>query len=124
MSYYDFKKGNADPHVFYRREIDNNAKITGIYIDENDGSEQEQSTWSATDFLEIEGNAIFFTGTFLQYSSNIYNAFYDADKNYISRYTLPTNPDNGVTIPANAKYVRFSCRTNLYQSNHYFFGYS
>lgn len=120
MAFYDFKKTSSGGG-YERIAIDNSALISGKYISENNGQEINASDWSATDFIEIEGTSLFFTGAIYGYGSNIYNAFYDENKDYVSRLTI-TNPDDEITIPSTAKYMRISCRTALFTSNHYFIG--
>ena len=118
--------GSGGGGTYNRYEIDNSTLTSGIYIDENNGTERTQSNWSATDFLEVDGNSLVFMGNILNYGGNIYNAFYDENKNYVARLTI-SNPlrQEGfepVTIPSTAKYMRISCQTALFTTNSYFMG--
>lgn len=127
MAWFRCTGGNSGGGGTYNRyEIDNSTLISGIYIDENNGTERTENTWSATDFLEVDGNSLVFMGNILNYSVNIYNAFYDENKNYVARLTIP-NPfrQEGfepIAIPSNAKYMRISCQTALFTTNSYFMG--
>ena len=110
--------------TYDKYEIDNTALISNTYIDENNGTEVSANGWSATDFLTVRGNSLVFLGGILGYGTNIYNAFYDENKNYVSRLTLPRTADSGtpIVIPSNAKYMRISCQTTLFTTNIYFMG--
>lgn len=71
-----------------------------VYID-TDGAEKPYNGWSATSYIEVpSGGTIYLTGI-----RDVYNAWYDASKQFISTI----NPGNGViSVPNNAKYARFS----------------
>ena len=110
--------------TYDKYEIDNTTLISNTYIDENNGTEVSTNGWSATDFLTVSGNSLVVVGCILGYGTNVYNAFYDENKNYVSRLTLPRAADSGapIVIPSNVKYMRISCQTTLFTTNIYFMG--
>ena len=110
--------------TYNKYEIDNTTLINNTYINENNGTEVSATGWSATDFLTVRGNSLVFIGNILNYGTNIYNAFYDENKDYVSRLTLPRIADSGtpIVIPSTAKYMRISCQTTLFITNIYFMG--
>ena len=110
--------------TYNRCEIDNSVLISGIYINENNGTEMSQGNWSATDFLNVNGNSLVFIGAICSYNNNIYNAFYDENKQYVGRLTIPgyAGQTTLITIPSSAKYMRISCQSQLFTTNFYFMG--
>lgn len=76
--------------------------IANTYIN-GSGAPVAYNGWSATDYIEIPDNTtnIYRVGNINRAS---YNAWYDSNKNFISFFAA----NNIDTIPANAKYVRYS----------------
>ena len=77
--------------------------IANTYIN-GQGNAVSYNGWSATDFIEISDNTndnIYRLGIIDKAS---YNAWYDSNKTFISFFAA----NNIDTIPANAKYVRYS----------------
>lgn len=85
--------------------------ISNIYIDTSNGSEIAYNGWSATDFIDISDNSDGVIYRLGRISQATYNAFYDSEKNFISSIPTVGINNGGNTIPANAKYVRFSNTT-------------
>ena len=87
--------------------------IQDKYISSTDGSEIIYSTWDATDFIEIEGEYLIY---YLNSSSgDVYNAFYDSNKTFISNFASQGG-ETKVHIPTNAKYARMSFPHSLTSS--------
>lgn len=75
--------------------------ISGKYVDYNDGELKNNSSYTASDFIEIEPNT--------QYGANCgHYAYYDENKGYISGASAAING----TSPATAKYVRIDKSTS------------
>lgn len=81
--------------------------IPNVYIDLNNGAEIAYNGWSATDYIDISDNSDGVVYRLGQIGQNVYNAFYDANKNFISSFG-GVGYNGGNTIPNNAVYVRFS----------------
>lgn len=67
------------------------------------------TSWSRTDYIECSSYdqlKVRFSGT-----ASMYNCFYDADKMFISKFTLNGNIDNYIAIPNNACYFILSNST-------------
>ena len=94
--------------------------IPNVYIDNNNGTAVSYNNWSATDFLEITGDETSVCRVGGDVYNDKYNAFYDENKVFISSFNTS---DNQITIPQNAKYVRFSNITSTISSDGYFYYY-
>lgn len=101
--------------------------ITGIYI-EQDGTETEYDSWSATDYLPCKGVSditMKYSHTGESSYESEYCAFYDEDKNFICHFSINISDEDSAIplsiveyngnkgllpngIPSNAVYVRFS----------------
>ena len=81
--------------------------IPNVYIDLNNGSEISYNGWSATDYLDISDNSDGVVYRLGKIAQNVYNAFYDTNKNFISSFN-GVGYNGGNIIPNNAVYVRFS----------------
>lgn len=81
--------------------------INGGYIDNLNGNVVEFYTWKYTDYVEIAEKAKYLELHTSEHNVNnhIYNAFYDAEKNFITRLAMGVGP---VKIPNNAVYFRLS----------------
>lgn len=77
--------------------------IPGTYID-GSGRQVAYSGWSSSDYIYIPDGA---THVYSIGASSDYNACYDKDKNFVSGIK-----SGRVSIPTNAKYLRFSNYTN------------
>lgn len=119
--YEPYTGGQASPNPNYKSDIEvidgvnrfNPKNTTNVFI-QNDGSETPNNYAMCTDYIEVKGDVVSI-GSNLNWFDVI--AFYDKDKNIISR----TIVSNGNTldiidfrtfkreIPSNAKYVRYFC---------------
>lgn len=100
---------------------------TGVlneYVDRSNGSLVAYNAWDRTTYLYCSGAS---TLTFDCVTSNsqggasnlLYNAFYDADKNFLSAFSLSTNMSTAgntadVTVPSGAVYFVASGKQSLY----------
>jgi len=85
----------------------NQTLISNVYIDVSTGAELAYNGWSATDYLDLSDNTDGIVYRLGQIAQNVYNAFYDTNKNFISSFGN-VGYNGGNTIPNNAVYVRFS----------------
>ena len=105
---------------FAKHDFTGVTLTANTYIDENNGTQKSSNNWSSTDYIEIQGSEMTFAGGLVRYGSNSkYNAFYDANKTYISGFNCYN--DLPVDIPNNAKYMRLSCQTNYFSMTNYYF---
>ena len=74
------------------------------YIDKTDGSIISYNGWDRTNYIPVDIIASFVAKNGQQ---SDYNAFYDANKGFISSFTVKTT-DLKFVVPNNAKYVVFS----------------
>lgn len=84
--------------------------IDNKYISRDDGTEQSNTTYHATDFIAINpklGNIVLTSANAGSYDTN-YNAWYDADKNFINNFSYARNSEKTLTPPSNARYFRLS----------------
>ena len=77
--------------------------IANTYIN-GQGNAVSYNGWSATDFIEISDNTNEYIYRLGIIDKASYNAWYDSNKTFISFFAA----NNIDTIPANAKYVRYS----------------
>ena len=96
--------------------IDLKTLVDGVYISNSDGTEITYSTWSATDYIEIQPKTYYqFISTLhgnYAATDNVYFAFYDASKTYISGGR--NNEINTTISPDNARYIRLSTITSVF----------
>ena len=77
----------------------------GGFINPNNGEIAEYEGWKYTNFTDISNSKSIIAVSYRAVSSQSrYNAFYDANQNYISTYSL----NEKVDVPTNAKYTRLS----------------
>ena len=74
------------------------------YISNTNGQLVESTSWKYTDYVDIKSYDKIIIDT-SQNGSTSFNAFYDKDKNFISKLDIGTEI---VSIPTNAKYFRIS----------------
>ena len=73
------------------------------------GAEVTQNGWSLTDYIEVYNGIATYSGlTVISY--NVFSAFYDSTKTLISDslFNAQRNGEHILSVPTNAKYVRFS----------------
>ena len=90
--------------------------IEGGYIDSITGEVVSYETWKYTDFIDIserENNAIYLMTDGVK---SVYNVFYDANKARLCSRADDIGVLDETYIPANAKYVRLSCRLEANQT--------
>lgn len=79
------------------------ATVKNSYISNSNGADTAYSGWDRTDWISVEGierlRVVWST-------SSTYNAWYDADKKYISAFNA--NTDTTLNVPSNAKYCKLS----------------
>lgn len=89
--------------------------VEKAYVDGNTGAFVPYSsspTWSRTGYIAVDDTANLIVNTTRQGGDN---AFYDANKNYISIIQLYVG-ENKLTVPSNARYAAFSSRTEDMQN--------
>lgn len=86
--------------------------IANSYVNENNGSFVSYAGWSRTDYISIKNGQIKLSIANFAAGSDIYNAYYDADKKYIGRMTLSVDGIHTITPPDNAAYFALSNETN------------
>lgn len=92
----------------YSDDLFDGTLIPNVYIDKNNGSAVGYETWSATDFIDVSGiSTIYFCSYATNAADSDYNAWYDNNKNFISNFWLSPF----ISVPANAKYMRMSAKT-------------
>lgn len=85
----------------------------GKYFDVN-GYLANTSNWDVSDYIEVSGTNICVSGN--ETANNVYHAFYDESKTFLSTVRIDTAQP--FTIPSNAKYIRVTIhktRTNTAQ---------
>lgn len=95
------------------------ALIPNTYIDNGTGAEVSYNNWSATDFLEIAGDELSVGRLGSNSIDDNYNVFYDENKVFISSFNVSDRPP--ITIPQNARYVRFSNNNSGISPTSYFY---
>lgn len=79
------------------------AIVKNSYISNSNGADTAYSGWDRTDWISVDGierlRVVWST-------SSTYNAWYDADKKFISAFNA--NTDTTLNVPANAKYCKLS----------------
>lgn len=93
----------------YSDDLFDGTLIPNVYIDNNNGSVVSYNTWSATDFIDVSGiSTIYFCSSATSAADRQYNAWYDSNKAFISNFWLSPF----ISVPANAKYMRMSAKTD------------
>ena len=92
----------------------------GGYIDQYSGNALSANNWKYTDYVRVDGTK---NGKVLikmvdaygnpTLDGSSYNAWYDANKNYVGALTITNNE---ITKPDNASYLRLSCRSSYKQT--------
>lgn len=79
------------------------------YIDQTNGDIISYDGWSYTDYIELKKNSALYVTTNSNID-NVFNAFYDSNKSFITNFNIRANSDHALidSIPQNAKYVRVS----------------
>lgn len=90
--------------------------IDGGYINKyEEGSVTKSDYWKYTDYIAIVGKPEYLEATTTLTEDFDYNAFYDANKDFISKFSVE---DSKIEIPKDAKYFRLSIlhskNTNIY----------
>ena len=81
--------------------------IDGGYIDvNNNGVVADNTSWKCTDFIRISEGARYLEVSTTLNGGTVWNAFYDADKNYITHFDAMQSL---IEVPNNATYFRLSC---------------
>lgn len=89
------------------------AWVANGYVSKSDGAILNFTGWSYTDYIEID-DPIFRIIVKAEWGSS-FNAFYDANKNFIGIFSWSNNIDT-VNAPRNAKYFRLSVETEYTKS--------
>lgn len=88
------------------------TKCTEGYIDYNTGEFTSNIAFTSSDYILVEAGQQYYCN-YTKYDSSAYGlAFYDKDKKYISGGTII----NLITVPNNARYIRFCVRNSNYPS--------
>ena len=86
---------------------------TGTYVNKDTGEiGTDDPNWSACDFIPVDPAYGSLKIVAVGPSNGIYNACYDANKNYLGPLTWNINTTTILTLPANAAYVRLSHNNN------------
>ena len=83
--------------------------IEGGYINADTGNVILYDNWKYTDFIQISEGTQYLEVSTTSPDSTIFNAFYDADRNYISFFNVAQPL---IEVPINAVYFRLSCHSN------------
>lgn len=103
--------GYSDVSIAVTSEFlyDENDITEGYYVDSN-GDLQPVGVWNATDYIPVSGSTLYYWGIQTTGTSP-YSAWYDENKQFISSFKQESG-SKFRTIPANARYVRFSIYQN------------
>lgn len=84
------------------------------YLDITNGNFVANDSWKASDFITLDDvSAIYISIVKSSQYATYYNCFYDSSKTFISNFD---SKSGYVNVPKNAKYVRFSCRSDETQT--------
>lgn len=86
-------------------------------ISRDDGSVVSNGSYSHSDYVDISKYSKLFTCA--SYDS-AFNAFYDANKNFVEAFIVRTGINLLITIPSNAVYMRVSASTAKYNDTYKF----
>lgn len=87
--------------------------ISTGYISNNDGTEQANTDYSRSDYIDISKFPNLLT---VALADGAFNAFYNASKQFIESFTVRAGTDNVITPPANTAYMRVSATTATYNN--------
>ena len=106
------KEEIINDYIGIKRDAYEYRWIDGEYIDvENNGVVVHDTTWKCTDFIQISEGARYLEVSTTLLDGTKWNAFYDADRNYISHFDATQSL---IEVPNNAVYFRLSCyRTGI-----------
>lgn len=99
-----FKGAISEGVSEYIFEVKNWGVFSGKWIDGDTGEEKDDVGSSASGFIPLPRETKLLTVLVNMPHGTGYNAFYDENKNYLSKLTW----DGNVIVPANAKYIRVS----------------
>lgn len=86
---------------------------TGTYVNQNTGEiGTDDAQWSSCDFIPVDPAYGSLKIVAVGPSNGIYNAYYDANKNYLGPLTWNINTTTILSLPADAAYVRLSRRND------------
>lgn len=88
----------------------------GGYISDSNGNMIPYANWKYTDFIDISASAngkVRFTTTTTAGSSGLYNAWYNAQQQFIKQLSVVNGE---IDIPSDAVYMRLSCRNTEFTS--------
>lgn len=92
----------------YTDILSNETLIPNVYIDKNNGSQVGYNTWSATDYIDVEGiTDLYLCSSATSAADREYNAWYDSNKTFIGNFWLVPH----ITVPSTARYMRMSAKT-------------
>lgn len=83
------------------------------YISNQDGTEQASADYSRSDYVDISQFSKLLT---VALADGAFNAFYDANKSFISSFTVRAGTNQVITLPANTAYMRVSAVTSAYNN--------
>lgn len=89
--------------------IDPSIIIDGVFIRYEDGVESSYPGWSATPYIRVYGGETLKMAIPAGWQK--YNAWYDADKQFISNIQFSATGYLETTVPSNAYYIRLSEQT-------------
>lgn len=96
-------------------------EISGKYI-EHDGTVATASNWSCGDYIEFDGGLLIVTNE-SETEGTTYNAFYDANKNFLSAFSIyPDRHNDEIVAPVGTKYFRYSNQTSVFDKVHFYLG--
>ena len=97
------------------------TQIKGEYINHNDVI-VEYSNWSRTDYVEFSGELLIVTNE-SETEGTTYCCFYDADKKFISIFSIyPNRYNDEIVAPIGTKYFRYSNQTSVFDKVHFYLG--
>lgn len=92
--------------------FENADLIPNTYIHRYTGDLISYDGWSSTDFIEVIPNEVI---AFATAARDVYNAFYDSSKVFISNFQFNNTGYGHLTIPNNTQYIRLSDTTGNMQ---------
>ena len=98
-----FRAGSSKPGIEFLWKTSD--LIANTYINNTTGEEEAYNNWYATPYIDVTPNEVL---AYAGANGADYCAWYDADKNFISKFaTFPLGYGHK-TVPANAYYMRIS----------------
>lgn len=114
-------KENIDDCISMSLNLYNGIYKDGYYINQTNGEETQYENWCCSDFIKIKPKKEYYcfsinSSNVYSKSGNIYYAFYDTNKKYITGNIFYNNVDTILTNNENAKYIKISGYKSTFES--------